>query len=156
MLPFEVSLKEIPSLPLYQLSLIFGRVFMNISWQNLDLYFWNYLVLIQMWKIAVFTFILPNKAELFCMHIPKMSYLISVVFILSHWGPWRKVKQRILCEFYFFFFLNPISFLHNLQFMFTFENVHFCLQGRYTSGCYAESILWIPREGCVKLATRPW
>ena len=39
--------------------------------------------MIRVRKIVVFTFILPNEAELFRLLIPKMSYFITVVLILS-------------------------------------------------------------------------
>ena len=39
--------------------------------------------MIRVKKIVVFTFILPNEAELFRLLIPKMSYFIKVGLVLS-------------------------------------------------------------------------
>ena len=66
-----------------QYSVGYLEVLMNISWRNLSGNFWKFFTVIRVKKIVVFTFILPNEAELFRLLIPKMSYFITVGLVLS-------------------------------------------------------------------------
>ena len=53
--------------------------------------------MIRVKKIVVFTFILPNEAELFRPLIPKMSYFIKVGLVLSDFVSEESKKPYFEC-----------------------------------------------------------
>ena len=87
------------------------------------------------------------------MHTPKMSYSIVVIACPE------KVKDCILCEFYFLISIGP-----GILAVFAFENVHFCFVFSLPGTCalcllcvkghtlpeVTQSPDGIPRKGCVK------
>ena len=53
--------------------------------------------MIRVRKIVVFTFILPNEADLLRTFIPKMSFFITVVLILSDFVSGESKRPYLEC-----------------------------------------------------------